>query len=340
MGCWNGTCMISNLPIISGEKVKLIFLKKGHDEYIGNAAVCYPVGLLKPLNMALTAVYNDYGSVEKIEEDWNYNIISKYFKEYFKKGIRCDGTEKIKFELTDIIDAIERGELESHIRCGILHEYEYMHRLNKLKEDKAHMLEVVAEVDNIMLNWKKETKEWFNVEMSFVMIRQDVWDKVVENFSTLKDYFYGINIPHSDEITYASYFEIRWNNYIEKFKKAVSEKEKFRFILDSENNIFSGNSESSPLYIFSAEYAKYLQDALNNNEDISNIKKQWTESKMVESYVSRTRKTWMIQAGAGSQNADYDLMVLHGQMIVDIANKKLKEDEEENYEDDYEEANS
>ena len=27
MGCWNGTCMISNLPILSGNKIKLVILK-------------------------------------------------------------------------------------------------------------------------------------------------------------------------------------------------------------------------------------------------------------------------------------------------------------------------
>jgi hypothetical protein len=36
----------------------------------------------------------------------------------------------------------------------------------------------------------------------------------------------------------------------------------------------------------------------------------------------------MIQSGAGSQNADWDLMILHGQMLVDILIKKQKQNED------------
>lgn len=332
MGCWNGTCMISNLPIISGEKVKLIFLKKGNEKHLGNSAVCYSIELLSPINMAISAEYNDYGSVENIEEDWNHNIILKYFKEYFKNEIRCDGEEKKEFDLSDIIDAIERGSLESHVKTGILSDYEHVYRLDKMKKDNEKNASLIAYVDNELKNLRKETKNWIDVEMSFIMIRQDVWDSVVKNMSLLKEYFYGRDIPnYPTKITYLQYFDLRWENYIKKFKESVSDNEKFRLALDFENNLFGGNSESSPRYLFSIEYSKYLHDNINNLEVVSTIKKLWIESKMIEHYVSLTRKTWMIQSGAGSQNADYDLMLLHGQMIVDIANKKLNEN------DDYEE---
>lgn len=44
MGCWNGTCMISNLPIIAGEKVKLVFLHTPYGnniDKIKKSAYCY-----------------------------------------------------------------------------------------------------------------------------------------------------------------------------------------------------------------------------------------------------------------------------------------------------------
>ena len=337
MGCWNGTCMISNLPIISGEKVKLIFLKKGNEQYVGNSAVCHSIELLTPINMAISAEYNDYGSVENIEKDWNHDIILKYFESYFKNGIRCDGEEKNKFDLSDIIDGIERGSLESRVKTGILSDYEYVYQFDKMKNDNEENKSLIAYIDNELSNLKKETKNWINVEMSFVMIRQDVWETIVNNMSSLKNYFYGIDIPkYPTKITYLKYFELRWENYIKKFKESVTENEKLRFALDFENRIFGGNGESSPRYLFSLEYSKYLHDNINNLEIVSTIKKLWIESKMIEQYVSLSRKTWMIQSGAGSQNADYDLMLLHGQMIVDIANKKINENDD--YEEDEEES--
>jgi len=36
MGCWNGTCGISRLPIHSGDSVRLILLKRTDRSSIGN----------------------------------------------------------------------------------------------------------------------------------------------------------------------------------------------------------------------------------------------------------------------------------------------------------------
>jgi len=59
MGCWNGTCMISHLPIIAGDKIKLVILH-GINIPINNAsAYCYSNGLLEPSFLPLTGEYND-----------------------------------------------------------------------------------------------------------------------------------------------------------------------------------------------------------------------------------------------------------------------------------------
>jgi hypothetical protein len=65
MGCFSFTCAISGLPIDAGDKVRYCLLTEGpypeerkhhiHDEWA-------------PRTWPLRAVYNDYGSVEKVEK--------------------------------------------------------------------------------------------------------------------------------------------------------------------------------------------------------------------------------------------------------------------------------
>jgi len=70
MGCWNGTCAITNLPIYAGEKVYVFFLKEGafYDKYTGNHCDPDNYYMLEPLYFE--GEYNDYGSVESITGDF------------------------------------------------------------------------------------------------------------------------------------------------------------------------------------------------------------------------------------------------------------------------------
>jgi hypothetical protein len=67
MGCWNGTCMISNLPIISGEKIKLVLLRRAIDSkrLFNSSAYVYSHDIFTPSFFPLSGVYNDYGIDEK-----------------------------------------------------------------------------------------------------------------------------------------------------------------------------------------------------------------------------------------------------------------------------------
>lgn len=88
MGSWNGTCGLSNLPIRSNDKVKMVFLEKSLwlDDSSKGAGFCYPDRLYSPLSLPLSGVYNDYGSIEDIQDI--DNIMYNYVKELAKsKGL-------------------------------------------------------------------------------------------------------------------------------------------------------------------------------------------------------------------------------------------------------------
>jgi hypothetical protein len=78
MGCWNGTDLITQLPIYSGDEVVLFLIKKQVDK-LPVDEMCYQHELFKPLPMLLYGEYDDYGAIENVTGDLDlfYQIIEK-----------------------------------------------------------------------------------------------------------------------------------------------------------------------------------------------------------------------------------------------------------------------
>lgn len=78
MGCWNGTCMISQLPIFSGDEVALIFIKRVNKNLIALDS-CYSNEYFLPYPCIVYGNYDDYGAIENVigDVDIMYNIIEK-----------------------------------------------------------------------------------------------------------------------------------------------------------------------------------------------------------------------------------------------------------------------
>lgn len=66
MGCWNGTCAVSNLAIRENDPVRLIILKRWIGEFSGSG-FCNSAGIWTPLVMPIRGLYNDYGSIKDYE---------------------------------------------------------------------------------------------------------------------------------------------------------------------------------------------------------------------------------------------------------------------------------
>ena len=109
MGCWNGTCMISNLPIICGEKVVIIPLIEKQQELIKSNfdlnGCCYSTDELQPIMIPFYGEYNDYGSIERIGT--SDEVLFKEFYDLYKFNIKDD----YKYENTaeSFFECVERG---------------------------------------------------------------------------------------------------------------------------------------------------------------------------------------------------------------------------------------
>lgn len=81
MGCFNGTCSLSNLPIFAGEKVVLIPLIKTINKTSFHC--CNATDNFTPFGFPIIAEYNDYGGIENAVTDKNNeNFLYNHFYFY------------------------------------------------------------------------------------------------------------------------------------------------------------------------------------------------------------------------------------------------------------------
>jgi len=96
MGCWNGTCLLSNLPIRAGQRAVAYVIQ--YNEYgnktIANSGVCYSHEYAKPISLPIRGEYDDYGGIE------GYNGLAA---ELAASGLQVS--------VTQVVRELERGNL-------------------------------------------------------------------------------------------------------------------------------------------------------------------------------------------------------------------------------------
>jgi hypothetical protein len=317
MGSWNTTCMISNLPILWGDKVKLFFLSYGTEPLAGSS-FCYANGMLTPAFLAISAKYSDYGSVEEIVEDWNYNLIVKAFKERYKK-IKVQEEKVLEdFTLLDIIKGIERTTAYTD---GLL-----------IMRNKGIM--------------QPEDTDFQKSELCFVMIRQDVWDGIcAEHKGEFRN-------PNDIERAEGKYFISAQESCRKKFDKSMSSLKKIEEINElvhqetdskkrielmvegnmlSDDLIFKERGEQGGLTLGRFLYLDYLREQEFDKEAVF---KAWSEHRIIHDFLECTRKSWMIPQGAGSQSQNWNSYQMLNKLVDKICVKEAARwgDEEEEFE--------
>ncbi len=172
MGCFNGTCMISNLPISYDEEVKVVLLKsnklgKTNITSIGSG-FCHIDEFMYPVFLPFDAKYDDYGSVKDIKEDFNTELILNDLKKVIMKIRSRNGNEKEDYNLYDFIEYIRNGKMKHYKQLTFYDRLILTNVYNKKK------------VSNLV--------EWYNSDITFGFIKKSIYDGIVNN--DIKDHFY------------------------------------------------------------------------------------------------------------------------------------------------------
>ena len=123
MGCWNGTCAITQLPIVYEDEVVLIpLLSTGG---ICSHGITYnATDKFIPLCLPIMGTYNDYGGIENIE-------ISEANCEYLKKLQFFEIDENERLTEDKLIQAFKESNMKSY--DYVLSKLPEQYKLNKIE---------------------------------------------------------------------------------------------------------------------------------------------------------------------------------------------------------------
>jgi hypothetical protein len=289
MGCWNGTCMISNLPILSRDKIKLVILQKGYNSnFNSSSGYVYSSDLFSPAFLPISGSYNDYGMIENIIEDWNYSIIEEHLIKKFGKTIRADRKEKENWNLMDFLKGIERSSLSHSDPLQYLDEYDILKDCN----------------------------------LSFVMIREDIWNECVNNQLNNGEYWNFEEREEGKDIPYYINGHKYLNKLFDNFEEGLSNPD----IFHPREYVFSGmGPDSTKPLLGNPNYIKYCKSIT----DLTDVRKQWIELTSINSIISNLHKGWVVQPGAGCQNTDWETHIFLSETIIKICEFNLEDECEE-----------
>lgn len=171
MGCWNGTDLITQLPIMFGDKVVLIPLKREKRE-LPQHCIYYSTDLYKPYPIILKGEYNDYGLIENVTgdiEQFKTLIDNKIDRESLKSHM-MNHEEKI----IPYIRAVEREDIEDILFVMIQEDlYDSL-----LSFENEEMKDITKEINK------------FIKENSYVLFRELAYDKTFISYN--KDSLFNI----------------------------------------------------------------------------------------------------------------------------------------------------
>lgn len=333
MGCWNGTCAISNLPILAGEKTKVVLLhapyaSKKENPLLGISGFCYPHGIMAPAFYALEGEYDDYGGVENLVEDWNYKIVEAYIQNKWKK-IRVEGTypERVKeldtFTLPQVLEAIERNVLE------VLSEED-----SRVKDLAIKAMEAYKDTPEVLAQWKDlaeqdVSEQWRKSPFSFVMIRKDVWDHIVaSDFG----FFWNLKKKRAKNDPYEVSAKVYCEYTFKEIRKLKKPKEDDPMVkMEAKWAVRNGHlfrmGEGGSL-LGESWYAEALIMSLGDKRLLDQFYTTWMEDTAIRSWFNVLRKAWLPQAGAGSQSQEWTAYKYLNKIVDKICDDHIKEEEE------------
>lgn len=296
MGCWNGTCMLSGLPIHSGDPVAgfLLVINSSGD----SQASCYSTTRAAPLTTPIYGAYNDYGAIEDFEPHSELLAMSclplksmKAIGEDLQEG---EESETIDFKSLEAIcsDGAERGTL------AINHSYHGERPVGLVLIHRFIFDAVIAK-----------------------MAQETGWQDKNKNFETL---FREELLTLKNQAT----IDLKEQAKIEKIKDAEEREAQLAiFKLKKDMKSFRGESffrSGSDGDLGSGSLLmknSFVLDAIQNEKSMEELIKM----KLFGYALSTARQEWRLTSGAGSQNDDVSIQHVIAKATVEHCEAKIEE---------------
>ena len=358
MGCWNGTCAVSNLHVTAGTEVAVFMLLENKEK----KSFCYGNALYDVCPIPFYGKYNDYGAVEECE-GFGLNLVVEAIRERiyeFGQGPNSSHdtvVNKDNFDIDMLFEADHEDRLGiQELRSWSNDSYD-LDKLKKMREDDGLTDSQQFELDRLSAKIKQE--DTFR-QVTHVIIHGDVFKSIMEKWY-IEKYVgdgkgttgYGKNYIH----IYFKDIVDSIPEYIVKKKKEVEDakKEDNPALARMMRRMSNGDEWNSPN--LATKWLNYFDSGESNTfglirvkEYISNYieKEDWDglvsfikealTGAWVNCFMGYTRKVWTQQTGQGSQSQDADGYILLANTVLDILKAEKAEYDEINAEDEAEEA--
>lgn len=299
MGSYHTTCNISQLPIVPGDPVRVLFLGKcpysmdpRNPQAIGEGSNsregCYPTDFWYPRTVPLKAKYDDYGRVRDVEKGLGQDIFWE--------------------QLQDDIYEVDAGENRFHDPAS------------SKKMDWDQMWWVVEEG---RLRTKRVYPDEHNhvaVPVCAVMIREDVWQAMLALKNPFEGHEYVNGKYEYSPLTLDFYKSIMLKAINKVLSKPMSDWEK-KYALETGSSRFRYSMHFQGLFLDHNNpagtngYEFYLQRLIEKIEaglltldspEAKDLIHSIAEIQHVKGMFTALRKTWHPGTGRGSQNSEYE----------------------------------
>lgn len=315
MGCWNGTCALTGLPIVVDDEIVLIPLISTTNIF-GNYLTYRPEDKYSPLGLPIKGLYDDYGGIEKIqmhEENERFLRNQEFYKIAEDKSISKQMVE----------DAYERSRF-SLLSDIVIHTYDSCETEKIEIEDMEQFLKEYIYNDGYMVK-----VDHFNANRLFgnyFMIHREIYEILVKEISN--------RIPYGQEKTFRELYKERIITVLEKEKEIYNIKDEeerdyklFSFRLNGSISKILGLSEPTHAKNTYEYFFKVLSNEVNEE-----LMEELLDLIMFTKALDGLRKGFHCISGAGSQQNE---LYLH-KLVADFVNKyidgKIKERRDDSYE--------
>lgn len=349
MGCWNGTCFLSNISIRSGDRIKLQLLMPAGgkesrdyvelDEYSANDdprdinGITYVCDELIPFSPVITGKYNDYGSIEEVVKDASLVFLKKYVSDLASRG------EILSLQSVDTWISRNREDK------------------NAPKGKDATVPINVDDIDGFIDMVERGSiivKSYFGGwrRLRFVMMHEDIYQSALASVGKWKDW-HGKNIVSSQKakqkqiISFYTTGAFPVDEDSSDAHKALSKtlietveniadkavdktKKEAEKALHSMKSMFAGeilweDFRFSENRIWCRGYLADFCGDIKNKKNLAGVVEAAFDNININNYISKLRKPWALTGGGGSQDDNESDVAAHGKMIAKFVVSYKKE---------------
>lgn len=334
MGCWNGSCVLSGLPILEG------------DPAVAIPIIIHEGGSIQPTFFPFFGKYNDYGSLTQVVS----TPMTRKLVELVKDSLTTDGNKKPEptFDKARLLELIEMGEKTLNADESLMKEYsdlmleqykgessacdsplllqgsqwKYALGENKNIENEEDLLRVL---EREQVRW--DTLQWVTPKskksLSMLLVHGRIWDALSGLLKEIAESYLIKRVIKNPE---RKLERMDWADLPEhavKILRGHSERRILREIQSMGSGFDVGHE-----WLFGEKLWSSLIGSISTGETLDGDSgaRELMNIYLFILMCHSLRRTLSPVAGAGSQARDYTALSVVSQTVLDIVKENSEED--------------